>query len=630
MGTDENSDLLEQHLKVLGQKIRLDILKKISISVMPLSYSALQREVLGENSNAINFAFHLKMLKRNNLIDQTEEGYEITSLGKKIVNSLLSIEQILNEQNKSIMIRTSKYATEPFNLHKIETYLINEGKMEEYHAKQIAREVNERLSKTKISYLTTPLMREYINGILLENGLEEVRHRLTRLGIPPAEALKLIKNNEILPNEFLMKLGSVASEEFLLLNLLPKHLADLYLSSEILLLNLNTWSLKPLACYSDSRELLRIHSSHSPNDFNNERDLYHLIDNFFRTLNKIQPFFSQDLLIGNFNELVKLVNQHSSILLFDILISELKRMNKTYPQLSLEFTDSDLDLKALRHFLTQFEDPVEIPFIILNYSDLSSKTIEQIFHQLEFERCSSNFLFNNRNNQTLLNSLSVDVRRLNKEKEQNSLKIVLDKIFINLHAIALNSNKNDDMFEASLIDRLINCFEFFDVKQELIYNKYVNQNDGRLIISKEAVQDSIKAISFFGLNEAVEFHCGIELDRTRASETFAVKILDIMGKMIHEEVIETSNNYLLTQPHPGVYLKAISDSMNINFRTSLQSPYSPCITRKNAELTLDKQIAVFNKMKDYIDGGNLFYLPKEGMFEAVDLLNNSKMNFRYL
>jgi predicted transcriptional regulator len=630
LGTDENSDLLEQHLKVFAQKIRLDILKKISISIMPLSYSALQREVLGENSNAINFAFHLKMLKRNNLIDQTEEGYEITSLGKKIVNSLLSIEQILNEQNKSIMIRTSKYATEPFNLQKIEMYLINEGKMEEYHAKQIAKEVNERLSKTRISYLTTPLMREYINGILLENGLEEVRHRLTRLGIPPSEAMKLIKNNEISPNEFLMKLGSVASEEFLLLNLLPKHLADLYLSSEILLLNLNTWSLKPLACYSDSQELLRIHSSNSPNESNNERDLYHLIDNFFRTLNKIQPFFSQDLLIGNFNELVKMVNEHSSILLFDILISELKRMNKTHPQLSLEFTDSDPDLKVLRRFLTHFEDPFEIPFIILNYSDLSSKTIEQIFNQLEFERCSSNFLFNNRNNQTLLNSLAVDVRRLNKEKDQNSLKIVLDKIFINLHAIALNSNKNDDMFEASLIDRLINCFEFFDVKQELIYNKYVDQNDGRTIISKEAVQDSIKAISFFGLNEAVEFHCGIELDRTRASETFAVKILDIMGRMIHEEVIETSNNYLLTQPHPGVYLKTISDSMNINFRNSLQSPYSPCITRKNAELPLDKQIAVFNKMKDYIDGGNLFYLPKEGMFKAVDLLNNSKMNFRYL
>jgi predicted transcriptional regulator len=630
LATDENSDLLEQHLKVLGQKIRLDILKKISINVMPLSYSGLQREVLGENSNAINFAFHLKMLKRNNLIDQTEEGYEITPLGKKIVNSLLSIEQILNEQSKSIMIRTSKYATEPFDIQKVESYLINEGKMEEYHAKQIAREVNERLSKTKIAYLTTPLMREYINGILLENGLEEVRHRLTRLGIPPAEAMKLIKDNKISPNEFLMKLGSVASEEFLLLNLLPKHLADLYLSSEIVLLNLNTWSLKPLACYSDFQELLSFHSNHSPNDYDNERDLYRLIDDFFRTLSKIQPFFSQDLLIGNFNEVIKKVNQHSSMLLFDILISELKRMNKTCPQLSLEFTDSDSGLEALRHFLTQFEDPIEIPFIILNYSDLGSKTIEQIFNQLEFEKWSSNFLFNNRNNQTLINSLSVDLRRLNKEKEQNSLKIVLDKIFINLHAIALNSNKNDDMFEASLMDRLMNCFELFDVKQELIYNKYANQNDGRTIISKEAVNDSIKAISFFGLNEAVEVHCGIELDRTRSSETFAIKILDIMCKMIHEEVIETSNNYLLTQPHPGVYLETISDSMKINFQNSLQSSYSPCITRKNVALPLDKQITIFNKMKDYIDGGNLFYLPKEPIFEAVDLLNNSKMNFRYL
>ena len=630
MGTDENSDLLEQHLKVFAQKIRLDILKKISISIMPLSYSALQREVLGENSNAINFAFHLKMLKRNNLIDQTEEGYEITSLGKKIVNSLLSIEQILNEQNKSIMIRTSKYATEPFNLQKIEMYLINEGKMEEYHAKQIAKEVNERLSKTRISYLTTPLMREYINGILLENGLEEVRHRLTRLGIPPSEAMKLIKNNEISPNEFLMKLGSVASEEFLLLNLLPKHLADLYLSSEILLLNLNTWSLKPLACYSDSQELLRIHSSNSPNESNNERDLYHLIDNFFRTLNKIQPFFSQDLLIGNFNELVKMVNEHSSILLFDILISELKRMNKTHPQLSLEFTDSDPDLKVLRRFLTHFEDPFEIPFIILNYSDLSSKTIEQIFSQLEVEKYFSNFLFNNSSNHTLLNSLSVDVRRLNREKEKNNLKIVLDKIFINLHAIALNSNKNDDIFEASLIDRLINCFELFNVKQELIYNKYANQNDGRIIISKESVQDSIKAISFFGLNEAVEYHCGIELDRTKASETFGIKILDLMCKMIQEEVNESSNNYILTQPHPGVYLEVISDSMKINFRNSVQSTYSPCITRKNGELPLDKQITIFNKMKDYLNGGNLFYLPKEAIFESIDLLNNSKMNFRYL
>ena len=85
MDTDENSDLLEQHLKILGQKIRLDILKKIGVSVAPLSYSALQREVLGDNLNSTNFAFHLKSLKRSNLIDQMEDGYSITILGKRIL-----------------------------------------------------------------------------------------------------------------------------------------------------------------------------------------------------------------------------------------------------------------------------------------------------------------------------------------------------------------------------------------------------------------------------------------------------------------------------------------------------------------------------------------------------------------
>jgi DNA-binding HxlR family transcriptional regulator len=630
MGADENSELLEQHLKILGQKIRLDILKKISVSNMPLSYSVLQREVLGENSNSTNFSFHLKMLKNHTLIDQTEDGYEITLLGKKIVGTLLSIEQIINEQNKSIMIRTSKYATEPFNLQKVETYLINEGKMEKYHAKQIAKEVSERISKTKIDYLTTPLMREYINGILLENGLEEVRHRLTRLGIPPAEAFKLFKNDKILPNEFLMKLGAVASEEFLLLNLLPKELADLYLSSEILLLNLSTWGLKPLACYSTTKFLTSFCSSINFKEIYDKRDIYLFINDFIRTIDKIIPLFSQDLLIGGFNDIISTINQCSSNLLFDILISEIKRINKQSPQISLEFTDSDSGFNVLKHFLNQFEEPSEIPFIILNYSDMSSKILRKIFNKLEFEKFSSKFLFNNNDNQTLLNSLNIDVRKFNENKSQNDIKIVLDKIFINLHAIALNSNKNDDAFETNLIDRISNCFELFDVKQKLMKNKIPNRNERNTPISNVNLQDSIKAISFFGLNEAVEFHCGIELDRTKTSETFAGKILDLMCRIIQEEVNETSNNYIFTQPHPGLYLKIISDSMKINFKNSLQSSYSPCITRKNAEISLEKQIDVFNRLKGYIHGGSIFYLPKEAKFESVDLLNDSKMSFRVL
>ena len=170
MASDKNTKLLEKHLKILGQKIRIDILKRLNNSHKPISYSMLQKEILGTNPNSINFSFHLKNLKTSNLIDSSEDGYTLTLFGKQILKNILTMEQLLNVQNKTIMIRTSKYSKEPFDIDKIEKYLIKEGEMEEFQAKQIAQEVEERLSKTNIEYLTAPLMREYINAVLLENG----------------------------------------------------------------------------------------------------------------------------------------------------------------------------------------------------------------------------------------------------------------------------------------------------------------------------------------------------------------------------------------------------------------------------------------------------------------------------
>ena len=631
MDTDENSDLLEQHLKILGQKIRLDILKKISLSVVPLSYSTLQREVLGDNSNSTNFAFHLKTLKKSNLIDQMEEGYSITILGKKIVNSLVSIEQILNEQNKSIMIRTSKYATEPFNIQKVESYLIHEGKMETYHAKQIAKEVRERLSKTNIEYLTTPLMREYINGILLENGLEEVRHKLTRLGTPPSETMNLFKNNDVSPKDFIMKLGAASSEQFLLLNLLPKELADLYLSSEIILLNLDTWSLKPLAYYCDSRDLIKSFSNINPEDINNHRDLYRFITHFFQVSNKIRSCFSEDFLIGTFDQIIKPLPQESFDLLFDIFKSEIMRLENSYSQLSLEFSDLNSEFDILRTFLMRFKGINRFPNIILNYSNLTSETFKQAFEELNLGQFSSHLVFNNQSAKSLLNSITVDVKTLNNpHSEYSSKNIVLDKILVNLHSIALNSHGNDDFFEETLVNRVKNCFKLFDIKQDLLHERFEHRNDGNNLISTEDLQKSLKVISFFGLNEAVKFHCGIELDRTQSSETFALKILDSMNQVIREESNDTSNNYALSQPHMGTYLKETLENMKINFKNNTVTSYSPWLTRKNADFPIDKQITVFNKLRNCLHGGSLFYLPKEHSCESIELLNNLKMNFRYM
>ena len=206
MNSDKISEILEQQLKTLGQKIRIDILKKLSNCNDSISFSMLQKKVLSTISNSKNLSFHLNVLKKSELITTNEYGYSITDLGKNILSNILKIEQILSVQSNSIMIRTSKYSKEVFDNRKIEEYLIREGELDKYLANQIAQEVKERSSNTNIKYLTAPLMREYINAILLEMGLEHVRHKLTRLGTPPYEVSKLFKNSSINPENFIKKI----------------------------------------------------------------------------------------------------------------------------------------------------------------------------------------------------------------------------------------------------------------------------------------------------------------------------------------------------------------------------------------------------------------------------------------
>jgi len=351
LNSDKNHDVLEKQLKTLGQKIRIDILKKLSLSSNPLPYSILQKEVLGSNPNSVNFSFHLKALKNSDLMHNTDDGYTLSALGGQILKNIVSIEKILNDKNNTIMIRTSKYSKEPFDSSKIEKYLIKEGQVDSHLAKQIAKEVEERLSKTNIEYLTTPLMREYINGILLEIGQEEIRHRLTRLGTPPYEVSRYFDNDRINPEQLLSKLGSEVSEQFLLLNLLPKNLADMYLSGELVLLNLNYWSLRPLGFYIDSSSIESYLSKRKLIDIdklNKPIELIKLCSNFFDVVGKLKPYISEDILLGNFSDfLFKSINSNeNSEALINILNSEImNHSNRIYDQkshLSLEISSSDV------------------------------------------------------------------------------------------------------------------------------------------------------------------------------------------------------------------------------------------------------------------------------------------------
>ena len=658
MNSDKNHDVLEKQLKTLGQKIRIDILKKLSLSSNPLPYSILQKEVLGTNPNSVNFSFHLKALKNSDLMYITDDGYALSALGGQILKNIVSIEKILNEKNKTIMIRTSKYSKEPFDSSKIENYLIKEGQVDGHLAKQIAKEVEERLSKTNIVYLTAPLMREYINGILLENGQEEIRHRLTRLGTPPYEVSRYFDNDRINPEQLLSKLGSEVSEQFLLLNLLPKNLADMYLSGELVLLNLNYWSLRPLGFYIDSNSIVSYLSERKLVNFNNSDkpiELIKLYSNFFDVLGKIKPFFSEDILLGNFSDfLFKSIssNENSETLINFLNSKIMNHSNRIYDQkshLSLELSSSDIfrdsdDLNSktpsISYFLGRLfnqidqNDGFSCPQIVFDYSLLpDNKSGYEFLRETINSRHSNDVIFSLNNDLSLLNSTLINVNKNNTKEEQKS-RVVLDKILINLHNIADNSKQNDSLFLENVQEKLNSVFEIFAHKKDLINRRLSTSKEWNRIISDfikpeslSWIDNSLKSVSFFGLNEAIKTHCGIEIDRIENSESFAYNLLMFMKDMINEINKDQNENYILTQPHNDSYL---SKHWCSNMGEVGTGPNKYCIdmVRGNSKLSLEKRVQIYKNFESIIDGGSVFIfnVNNKPIKELMAQLSYSKVN----
>ncbi|NVM43724.1 MAG: hypothetical protein HWN79_02315 [Candidatus Lokiarchaeota archaeon] len=658
MNSDKNQDILEKQLKTLGQKIRIDILKKLNLSNYPLPYSSLQKEVLGSNPNAINFSFHLKALKNSVLIESSENGYLLTTIGKQILKNIVSIEQILNDKNKTIMIRTSKYSKEPFDTNKIESYLIKEGQVEKFLAKQIAKEVEERLSKTNIDYLTTPLMREYINAILLENGQEEIRHKLTRLGTPPFEVFKHFDNNSITSEKFLSKLGSDVSEQFLLLNLLPKNLADLYLSGEVILLNLNYWSLRPLGLYVDSNSILEQISKNNPIDFNNLNSLINqinLIISFFDKIAFFKPFFSEDIMLGNFTDsfLFNFESEKDSSHLLKIIVSQILRLSYRHydekSHLSLEFSLLNKDKEGLvessqvqlintlfNKLFNQISHKNQNtgPLLLLDYTSFqtSKKSFDILANYLK-PGYYRNFIFFDKTESNLLNSSLINVRSLS-GSNYNRNRIILDKILINLLEIAENSCQSDNTFFDYLQERIDSLFEFFEYKKELMDRRFKTSKQWERITSEffeiknsNWIDDSLKSVSFIGFNEAVKTHCGIEIDRIDKSESFAYEVLEFMSNIIKEKNQQQDENYILTQPHYDGYLHDIYHNNQPKLGNK-SNPYSTCMIREDSKLSIKSKIDLYKKFEKFLGGGSVFTLGvnKDSIEEQINSLINTKLN----
>jgi ribonucleoside-triphosphate reductase len=212
---------------------------------------------MNPSRDAGRFAYHLKFLLKADLIEADVEAkkYCLTELGKIVIDVTERIEKKAFKP-KGMLVRTSRFAPEEFDANKIANSLIKETKMPAELAQKVAKEAEKWLLKSKTKYLTAPLVREVANAILIEKGLEEYRHKLTRLGLPVYDVTTLI-DAKSKTSERSASIHETAGEtvlkEYILLNVFPRDIADAHLSGSLHIHGLSSWILKPSEIMHDLR-----------------------------------------------------------------------------------------------------------------------------------------------------------------------------------------------------------------------------------------------------------------------------------------------------------------------------------------------------------------------------------------
>ena len=162
----------------------------------------------------------------------------------------------------NMRVRTSAVHLAEFDAHKIATSLVQETGVNMSFAESVAKDVEKELARMQLNYVTAPLIREIVNVKLLEKGMESVRSRYTRLGMPLYDVKHLLERGH--PGMFRFSpeaahkiMSDQIAREYSMLSVLPFDLADSHMSSQIRIHDLNYFALKPSTFSHDLRFFLK-------------------------------------------------------------------------------------------------------------------------------------------------------------------------------------------------------------------------------------------------------------------------------------------------------------------------------------------------------------------------------------
>ena len=140
----------------------------------------------------------------------------------------------------ALFVRTSDESLNDWNRQRIVDALVRETDIDPETAREIAREVEDLITTSRIKMITAPLIRELVDAKLIERGLEQARKMHTRLGMPLYDVDQLIlhpnKENANVPHgpeATNLTLAERIKKEYALLSVFSQEVADAHMRGDI-------------------------------------------------------------------------------------------------------------------------------------------------------------------------------------------------------------------------------------------------------------------------------------------------------------------------------------------------------------------------------------------------------------
>ena len=240
---------------------RLDILR-VLYTKGSTSYTDLKHVAgFGTKKDSGKFAYHLRDLTQLALVERnkTERRYTITTQGKIVLELADRIEDNAFREGGKLRVRSS-HTYDEFKRQRIVQSLVKEGDVPYELAEKITKEVESKIYRNEISYVTGALIREVANTVLLETNHEEYRNKLMRLGMPIYDVQQMLSNLDQVDGgmeDLIIKAGRNVFTENVMFGALQKDMADKHMSGALHISNIETWFTLPDVMFANIRELLK-------------------------------------------------------------------------------------------------------------------------------------------------------------------------------------------------------------------------------------------------------------------------------------------------------------------------------------------------------------------------------------